>query len=128
VQGKDFRALHVPDLKANLFALLKQYVAPNDMSAQAMLVLPDPNGGYDVLDSQYSASGTLNFFSTRKPDAHCGLARVGSLAMLCSSELLCSGSHPKWRMLASSAVGLWSSHRNGGGVLLIFVANPTIGR
>jgi CDP-diacylglycerol pyrophosphatase len=56
VQGKDFRSLHVPDLNTNLFALLRQYVAPKDMFAQAMLVVPDPSGGYDVLDSQYSLS------------------------------------------------------------------------
>jgi CDP-diacylglycerol pyrophosphatase len=56
VQGKDFRALHVPDLGTNLFAILKQNVAPTDMFAQTLLVVPDPNGGYDALDSQYSLS------------------------------------------------------------------------
>jgi CDP-diacylglycerol pyrophosphatase len=56
VQGKDFRALHVPDLGTNLFGLLIQHVAPTDMFAQTLLVVPDPRGGYDALDSQYSLS------------------------------------------------------------------------
>jgi len=71
VQGKDFRALHVPDLGINLFALLKQNVAPTDMFAQTLLVVPDPNGGYDALDSQYSLSThgvrNIEFLLNKRP-------------------------------------------------------------
>lgn len=56
VLNKDFRALHVPDLNANPFVLLKDNVATSDMYAQSLLVVPSPNGGYDLLDSQYSLS------------------------------------------------------------------------
>lgn len=56
VQGKDFRALHVTDLGTNPFVLLERNVAPTDMFAQTLLVVPDPRGGYDLLDSQYSLS------------------------------------------------------------------------
>jgi len=56
VLDKDFRALHVADLNANPFVLLKDHVAPADMFAQALLVVPSPKGGYDLLNSQYSLS------------------------------------------------------------------------
>lgn len=56
VLNKDFRALHVPDLNVNPFVLLKDNVAGTDMSAQALLVVPSPKGGYDLLNSQYSLS------------------------------------------------------------------------
>ena len=54
--GKDFRALHVNDLSVNPFNLLKDNVAPTDMSAQTLVVVPSPRGGYDLLNSQYSMS------------------------------------------------------------------------
>jgi CDP-diacylglycerol pyrophosphatase len=54
VLGRNYRVLRVADLGSNLFALLREHVATNDMRDQTLIVTARQPTGFYVLNSQAS--------------------------------------------------------------------------